>query len=95
MLSNSVAVLAQTEPEEIKVEGDKFQDFFYESLFQKSIENYDKSLAALEQCLKLKPNDATVYFELGKNYLHKKTIKMPMILMNMRHKWILITNGFG
>nr|WP_315203131.1 tetratricopeptide repeat protein [uncultured Flavobacterium sp.] len=75
LLSNTISVLAQTEPEEIKVEGDKFQDFFYESIFQKSIENYDKSLVALEQCLKLKPNDATIYFEMGKNYLASKDYK--------------------
>ena len=75
LLCNSVVVLAQTEPEDIKVDGDKFQDFFYESLFQKSIENYDKSIASLEQCLKLKPNDATVYFEFGKNYLASKDYK--------------------
>jgi tetratricopeptide (TPR) repeat protein len=75
LLCNSVVVLAQAEPEEIKLEGDKFQDFFYESIFQKSIENYDKSLAALEQCLKLKPNDATIYFEMGRNYLAAKEYK--------------------
>lgn len=75
LLCNAFSVLAQTEPEEIKVEGDKFQDFFYESIFQKSIENYDKSLAALDQCLKLKPNDATIYFEMGKNYLASKDYK--------------------
>lgn len=75
LLGNTVHALAQTEPEEIKVESDKFQDFFYESLFQKSIENYDKSLVALQQCLKLKPNDATIYFEMGKNYLASKEYK--------------------
>ena len=75
LLCNTFAVLGQTEPEEIKVENDKFQDFFYESIFQKSIENYDKSLAALDQCLKLKPNDATIYFEKGKNYLASKDYK--------------------
>ena len=48
LLCNTFTVLAQTEPEEIKVEGDKFQDFFYESIFQKSIETYDKPLVALE-----------------------------------------------
>jgi len=75
LLSNTALVLAQTEPEEIKVDGDKFQDLFYESIFQKSIENYDKSIVALEQCLKLKPNEPTVYFELGKNYLYSKDYK--------------------
>jgi len=75
LLSNSATLLAQTEPEEIKIEGDKFQDYFYESIFQKSIENYDKSLVALDQCLKLKPNNATIYFEMGKNYLASKDYK--------------------
>ncbi|WP_348800226.1 tetratricopeptide repeat protein [Flavobacterium adhaerens] len=75
LLCNTFLVLAQDEPENIKVDGDKFQDFFYESLFQKSVENYDKSLVALEQCLKLKPDNATVYFEMGKNYLAAKEYK--------------------
>jgi tetratricopeptide (TPR) repeat protein len=96
LLSNSVAVLAQTEPEEIKVEGDKFQDFFYESLFQKSIENYDKSLASLEQCLKLKANEATVYFEFGKNYFAQKDYKNAYdsyeraAQMDPKNKWFLV-----
>ncbi|TDD99547.1 tetratricopeptide repeat protein [Flavobacterium cellulosilyticum] len=67
LLCNPALLLAQTEPEQIIPETDKFEDFFYESLLQKGIENYDKAIIALEQCLKLKPNDATVYFELGKN----------------------------
>jgi tetratricopeptide (TPR) repeat protein len=72
LLGNSALLLAQTEPEEIKQENNQFQDFFYESLLQKGIENYDKAILALEQCLKLQPNNATVYSELGKNYLASK-----------------------
>lgn len=72
LLCNSALLLAQTEPEEIKPETDKFEDYFYESLKQKGIENYDKAITALEQCSKLKPNDANVYFELGKNYFGLK-----------------------
>jgi tetratricopeptide (TPR) repeat protein len=72
LLCNSALSLAQTEPEEIKPETDKFQDYFYESLKQKGIENYDKAIDALEQCLKLKPNEATIHFEMGKNYLASK-----------------------
>jgi tetratricopeptide (TPR) repeat protein len=75
LLCNTLTVLAQAEPEQIGVEGDKFQDFFYESIFQKSIENYDKSLVALDQCLKLKPNEPVIYFEKGKNYLASKDYK--------------------
>ena len=72
LLCNSALLLAQTEPESIVPETDKFQDYFYESLKQKGIENYDRAITALEQCLKIKPNDVTVHFEMGKNYLASK-----------------------
>ncbi len=72
---NSALLLAQTEPEEIKLDADQFQEFFYESLLQKGIENYDKAVVALDKCIKIKPNDAAVYYELGKNYLALKEYK--------------------
>lgn len=72
LLCNSALVLAQVEPEEIKLDTDQFQDYFYEALKQKGIENYDKAIAALEQCLKLKPDEASLYFEIGKNNLALK-----------------------
>ena len=75
LLSNSALLLAQTEPEDIKLSSDKFQDYFYESLKQKGIENYDKAIVALEQCLKIEPESATIHFELGKNYLALKDYK--------------------
>nr|WP_315189028.1 tetratricopeptide repeat protein [uncultured Flavobacterium sp.] len=67
-----VSLVAQTEPEEITIVNNEFQDSFYESLLQKGIENYDKAIIALEKCLMIEPNNATVYFELGKNYLALK-----------------------
>ena len=70
-----VSLVAQTEPEDIAMVNDEFQDSFYESLLQKGIENYDKAIVALEKCLKSQPNDATVYFELGKNYLAQKNFE--------------------
>jgi tetratricopeptide (TPR) repeat protein len=63
---------AQSEPEEIAMVSDEFQDSFYESLLQKGIENYDKAIVALEKCLVSQPNNPTVHFELGKNYLALK-----------------------
>ena len=72
---NSALLWAQTEPEEIKLGTEQFQEFFYESLLQKGIENYDKAIVALEKAMKIKPNDATVYYELGKNYLALKEYK--------------------
>jgi tetratricopeptide (TPR) repeat protein len=72
LLSNSAMLLAQAEPESIVPDADKFQDYFYESLKQKGIENYDKAIEALEECSKIKPNDAAVYSEMGKNYFALK-----------------------
>lgn len=68
-------LLAQTEPEDVAAIDDKFQNFFYEALKQKGIENYDKAIEALERCKELEPNNAVVYFELGKNYLSQKKYK--------------------
>ena len=72
LLGNSMTVMAQTEPEDIAMITDEYQDSFFESLKQKGIENYDKAIVSLEKCIKLKPNDAVAYFELGKNYLKLK-----------------------
>lgn len=69
-------LLAQTEPEDIALANDDFQNSFYESLLQKGIENYDKAILALEKCKKLQPNNAVVFFELGKNYLAQKNYLM-------------------
>jgi hypothetical protein len=48
LLCNSALLLAQTEPEEIKLNSDQFRDYFM-SLKAKAIENYDKSILALEE----------------------------------------------
>ncbi len=65
-------ILAQTEPDDIALNQDAFADSFYESLKQKGIENYDRAIIALQKCEKLEPNNATVFFEMGKNYLAMK-----------------------
>ena len=68
-------VVAQEEPNNIAVIDDGFQDHFYEALKQKSIENYDKAIQSLERCKEIQPENAVVYFELGKNYLAQKKYK--------------------
>ena len=45
-----VSLVAQTEPEEITIVNNEFQDSFYESLLQKGIQNYNKQFIALEKC---------------------------------------------
>ncbi len=72
---NTASLWAQNIPEDVALEKDDFEDSFYESLKQKGIENYDKAIIELEKCLKIQPNNATIYFELGKNYLEQKENK--------------------
>lgn len=62
----------QPEPDKIAPEEDAFTDYFYEALKQKGIENYDKALEALQKCLSLKPDNAVIYNEMGRNYLALK-----------------------
>jgi len=73
--SNSASLWAQNAPEDVALEKDDFEDAFFESLKQKGIENYDKAIIELEKCLKIQPNNATIYFELGKNYFEAKEYK--------------------
>ena len=47
---------------------DDFQEYFFEALKQKGIENYDRAVDALHKCLNLNSKLPVIYFELGKNY---------------------------
>jgi tetratricopeptide (TPR) repeat protein len=61
-------IRAQSDANDVVVLDDGFQDNFYEALKQKGIENYDKAIEALEKCKGIEPENAVVYFELGRNY---------------------------
>ncbi|RZJ70340.1 MAG: tetratricopeptide repeat protein [Flavobacterium sp.] len=63
---------AQAEPDAIALANDEFENNFYEALKQKGIENYDKAIQSLAKCLEMEPNNAVVYFEIGKNQLFLK-----------------------
>ncbi|MES2747163.1 MAG: cytochrome C biosynthesis protein [Bacteroidota bacterium] len=75
LFSFPVSLLAQIEPEDVALDTDEFQNHFYESLKQKGMENYDKAVQSLEQCLKIQPKNPTLFFELGKNYLSLRKYK--------------------
>jgi len=47
---------------------DEFQQYFFEAIKQKGIENYDRAIEALKKCLNLRSTEPAVYYELGKNY---------------------------
>ncbi|WP_160130041.1 tetratricopeptide repeat protein [Kordia antarctica] len=50
---------------------DEFQEHFFEALKQRGIENYDRAIDELLKCKKIDDN-ASVSFELGKNYYSRK-----------------------
>ena len=75
MLCISNPLVAQIEPEDVATVSDEFENYYYESLKQKGIENYDKAIDALEKCKNLQPQNPVVFFELGKNYLAQKKYK--------------------
>ena len=47
---------------------DKFQEYFFEALSQRGIENYEKAISALKKCQEIQPENIAVFYELGKNY---------------------------
>jgi len=73
----------------------KFQDHFFKALAQKSIFNYRVAIQDLEKCNELKPKDASVLFELSKNYLSLKkffeaeTYANQALLIKPNNYWIL------
>jgi tetratricopeptide (TPR) repeat protein len=50
----------------------KFQNYFFEALKQKALENYSKAIDALILCKPLDPSEPVVFHELGTNYFKLK-----------------------
>lgn len=76
MLCVPNSVVAQTEPNnDVVTIDDGFQDIFFEAIKQKSIENYDKAIEALEKGKAIQPDNPIIFFELGKNYFAQKKYK--------------------
>ncbi|WP_313808135.1 tetratricopeptide repeat protein [Flavobacterium sp.] len=84
---------AQENPDDITMKNDNFENHFYESLKQKSIENYDKAILEMQQCIQLQPSNAALYNELGKNYLSLKNYPEAQkafdkaIELNPKERW--------
>ena len=97
MLCVPNVVLAQSEPNnDVVTIDDGFQDLFYEAIQQRSIENYDKAILALEKGKVIQPDNADVYFELGKNYLAQKKYREAYdnfekaAKMDPKNRWPLV-----
>jgi tetratricopeptide (TPR) repeat protein len=74
----------------------KFQEYFFKSLSEKSIKNYQLAIENLEECNTISPNNKTIYFELSKNYLLlNKTSEATQyinkaLLLEPTNTWILL-----
>lgn len=96
ILCVSSPAFAQKEPDDIALAEDVFQDNFYESLKQKGIENYDKAIIALQKCLVTQPENATIHYELGRNYLNLKEYKKAYesfekaTVIDPKNKWFFV-----
>lgn len=68
------ACAQEEESAEISLElySDEFQEYFFEALKQKGIENYDKAINLLIKCKKLQPLETAIDYELGINYFALK-----------------------
>lgn len=51
---------------------DAYQEYFFEALKQKGIENYQRAIDNLLKCIEIDDSEAILYFELGKNYNNLK-----------------------
>ncbi|MGX7667808.1 tetratricopeptide repeat protein [Flavobacterium pedocola] len=84
---------AQDNPDDIAMKSDAFETHFYESLKQKAIENYDKAITEIQQCLQLQPANPALYNELGKNFLSLKRYPeaesafKKAIELNSKERW--------
>ena len=65
-------LFAQQNPEDIALEENKTEEYFFEALTQRGIENYDKAIIAIQKCLEKEPKNAAFLYELGKNQLDAK-----------------------
>ena len=97
----AIAQEIETPVQEINVDDlgdvtDEFQEYFFEALKQKAIENYEKSIVALQKCEGLQPENAVVHFELGKNYKALKNYKQAISSLQKANRlqpnqeWILV-----
>lgn len=93
LLSCTQFVGAQVNPDDIAMKNDEFENYFYESLKQKAIENYDKAIAEIQKCIALQPKNAALYNELGKNFLSLKNYPEAQrafdkaIELNPKERW--------
>lgn len=63
---------AQQEPDQAELKPNEVEELFYEAVKQKSIENYDKAISALQNAVVLDAKNPELFYQLGVNYLALK-----------------------
>lgn len=62
----------QRPTDDLGVVEDQFQEYFFEAIKQKGIENYQKSADAFLKCIEIDDEKPVLFYELGKNYMQLK-----------------------
>ena len=92
---NTSTLFAQNQPNDVASAATNFEEWFYDSLKEKAIENYDKAIINLEKCLEKQPQSAIINHELGKNYFLWKQYTTAEKYFILPHKLMLKINGIG
>lgn len=71
---NEFSLIKTPEQKELEAEENdlKFQEYFFKALKERAQDNYDKAIAALDDCNPIYPNHVAVNFEYAKNYYDLK-----------------------
>jgi tetratricopeptide (TPR) repeat protein len=58
----------QTPEDNLQEQKSDFQEYFFEALKQKGIENYERAIEYLQKCILINDTESILFLELGKNY---------------------------
>jgi len=58
----------QTKEDDLVAQQSDFQEYFFEALKQKGIENHERAIEYLQKCIVLNDTESILFFELGKNH---------------------------
>ncbi|WP_375240050.1 tetratricopeptide repeat protein, partial [Aurantibacter sp.] len=85
----------QTPEDNLQEQKNDFQQYFFEALKQKGIENHERAIEYLQKCILLNDTEFILFLELGKNYnalkkyvLAEESLKKALIL-KADNEWVL------
>ena len=85
----------QIKEDDLQEQKSEFQNYFFEALKQKAIENHERAIEYLQKCILLNDTESILFLELGKNYkalknyvLAEEALKQALIIQP-NNEWIL------